>query len=177
MPNAINRPQPPGISRPPGIPAWGVTRSLRVIELARWTPREQKQDPVVQVAADGWRTWCPVAPGDLPKRRWKRKKLRRVALEVEPELPAPPLADGSGVDRMAWRWKCMNPYCISGTTRWWVSRKRVVRHWTLSKPCTRCPAPCVCQFGCMFRDRHTCIRFRFTVAELVGSAETPESRP
>ncbi len=40
-------------NRPPGSPTWGVTKSIRVVELASWSPNRQDKDPVIKVAAEG----------------------------------------------------------------------------------------------------------------------------
>ena len=47
----------PAPSRPPGHPTWGVTKSIRVVELAQLTPSQQANDPVIKVAAEGWDQW------------------------------------------------------------------------------------------------------------------------
>ena len=59
----LPKPPPP---RPLGSPTWGVTESIRVVELASWTPCRQAKDPVIKVTAEGWEQWFPVEPGDLP---------------------------------------------------------------------------------------------------------------
>jgi hypothetical protein len=59
--------EPPPVSPRPGSPTWGVTKSIRVVELATWTPGRQARDPVIKVTAEGWGTWCPVEPRDLPR--------------------------------------------------------------------------------------------------------------
>ena len=47
----LPKPPPP---RPLGSPTWGVTESIRVVELASWTPCRQAKDPVIKVTAEGW---------------------------------------------------------------------------------------------------------------------------
>jgi hypothetical protein len=53
-------------TRPPGRLTWGITKQLRVRELATWTPSRQAKEPVIKVTAEGWGDWYPVEPGDLP---------------------------------------------------------------------------------------------------------------
>lgn len=67
----------PVSSRPPGQVTWGVTRSIRVIELALLTPQQQSKDPVTKVTAEGWKEWYPVEPGDLPRFKTRSKKRGR----------------------------------------------------------------------------------------------------
>ncbi|MGO8900534.1 MAG: hypothetical protein ACLQU5_19630 [Isosphaeraceae bacterium] len=52
--------------RPLRSPTWGVTKSIRVVKLASWSPSRQAKDPVIKVTAEGWNQWFPVEPGDLP---------------------------------------------------------------------------------------------------------------
>jgi hypothetical protein len=62
-------PDPDPGPRPPGRPTWGVTRSIRVVELVKVTSSQQARDPVTKVTAEGWDRWFPAEPGDLlPKR-------------------------------------------------------------------------------------------------------------
>ena len=60
----LPKPPPP---RPLGSPTWGVTKSIKVVELASWTPCRQAKDPVIKVTAEGWEQWFPVEPRDLPR--------------------------------------------------------------------------------------------------------------
>jgi hypothetical protein len=57
---------PPRQPRPPGRPTWGVTHSIRVVELSSWTPARQSKDPIKCVTAEGWDKWYPLEDGDLP---------------------------------------------------------------------------------------------------------------
>ena len=140
----------PGPPRPPGIPTWGRTRSIRVVELARWRRSQQAEDPVVEVAAEGWNQWYPIQRGDLPSRKGENRHavepptttpvitpttLRTPAAETELALPAP--AEGlciSSIGASAGRrWRCGNPYCLN-KGRWWMSRYCVVQ-------CASCKPP------------------------------------
>lgn len=60
----LPKPAPP---RPLGSPTCGVTKSIRVVELASWSPSRQAKDPVIKVAAEGWDQWYSVEEGDLPR--------------------------------------------------------------------------------------------------------------
>ena len=59
----LPKPPPP---RPLGQPTYGLTKSIRVVKLATWTPDQQRDDPVVKVTAEGWDQWYPVTTSDLP---------------------------------------------------------------------------------------------------------------
>jgi hypothetical protein len=52
--------------RPLGYPTYGLTKAIRVVELVTWTPGQQRDDPVVQVTAEGWDQWYPVTASNLP---------------------------------------------------------------------------------------------------------------
>jgi hypothetical protein len=50
----------PELPRPPGPPAWGLTRKGRVVLLADRRPEDEQKDPVVKVTEEGWPRWFPV---------------------------------------------------------------------------------------------------------------------
>ena len=69
----------PVSSRPPGQPTWGLTRSIRVIELALLTPELQRKDPVTKITAEGWKDFT----------QWSRETylaLRQGARREEPRM-------------------------------------------------------------------------------------------
>jgi hypothetical protein len=47
-------------ARPPEHPTWGLTTSLRVVELAKWTTSDNARDPIKSVTREGWKHWFPV---------------------------------------------------------------------------------------------------------------------
>jgi hypothetical protein len=58
---------PSASSEPPGSPPTrGLTRSIRVVELAGRTPDQDRRDPVRFVAGEGWPRWQRVAAGEVP---------------------------------------------------------------------------------------------------------------
>jgi hypothetical protein len=68
-------------SRPPGVPTYGYTQHMHVVELATRTPSEERSDPIKLVTAEGWPGWYPVTAGDLRERGLNRAcRGRRTAL-------------------------------------------------------------------------------------------------
>jgi hypothetical protein len=69
--------------RPAGAPKWGLTAGQRVVEICRWAPHQQRQDPIVKVTAAAWPEWYPVEAGDVPSCNVTVRPVLDQATEVD----------------------------------------------------------------------------------------------